>query len=232
MAPAPLPPTPNRSVPNSHSSAMTAPAPAGRTQLVTADAYAASGVRDALGQAAAAPQPKKSFTIAKAAPQTITPSVTPAAPQTQPKQNNEAFSSSSPSSLTTQQALQMNLPTDGVSPPLPLVTGTPELVAGAPVPAGVHLEDGDYVSDKHEFEWGDLRVKISVHGGLITGVEVLRFPDHRSQSLYLSQMAIPILESEVIKSQKSQVDVVSSATDTSYAFQDTVANAIIKATRG
>ena len=95
-----------------------------------------------------------------------------------------------------------------------------------------HLEDGDYVSSKHELNWGDVRVKISIHGGLITGMRVLEFPDHRSQSLYLSQMALPILESEVIKSQKPQVDVVSSATDTSYTFQDAVADAITKATRG
>jgi uncharacterized protein with FMN-binding domain len=45
-------------------------------------------------------------------------------------------------------------------------------------------------------------------------------------------MALPILESEVIKSQKPQVDAVSSATDTSYTFQDAVADAITKATRG
>lgn len=44
-------------------------------------------------------------------------------------------------------------------------------------------------------------------------------------------MAGPLLESEVIKGQQSQVDTVSSATDTSYAFQDAVANAIMKATR-
>ena len=125
----------------------------------------------------------------------------------------------------------MNLPTDGVSPPLALVTGAPEPGAASPAPAGLHLADGDYVSDRQELAWGDLRAKISIRSGLITGVQILQYPDHRSQSLYLSQMAGPILESEVIKSQKAQVDVVSSATDTSYAFQDTIANAIIKATR-
>jgi uncharacterized protein with FMN-binding domain len=197
---------------------------------VTSDANAVSGASNAPSQAATAPQPQKSFTIAKAPPQIIPPSAAPAAPEAQPQQNNE--SSSSPPSLTAQQALQMNLPTDGVSPALALVTGTPEPGAIAPVPTGSHLEDGDYVSSKHELMWGELRVKISIHGGLITGVQALQFPDHRSQSLYLSQMAIPILGSEVIKSQKSQVDVVSSATDTSYTFQDAVADAIIKATRG
>jgi uncharacterized protein with FMN-binding domain len=67
---------------------------------------------------------------------------------------------------------------------------------------------------------------------LITGVQMLDFPDHRSQSLYLSQMALPILESEVIKSQKPQVDTVSSATDTSYTFQDAIAEAVASAVRG
>jgi len=80
--------------------------------------------------------------------------------------------------------------------------------------------------------WGDLRVKIAIRGGQIAGMQVLQYPDHRSQSLYLSQMAIPVLESEVIKKQTSQVDTVSSATDTSYVFQDAVADAIVKATRG
>ncbi len=124
----------------------------------------------------------------------------------------------------------MNPPTEGDSPPQPSVTGEPG--AMAPVPAGAHLAEGDSVSDRHGLMWGDLRVKISIHDGQITAVQVLEFPDHRSQSLYLSQMALPILESEVIKSQKSEVDIVSSATDTSYTFQDAVADAISKATRG
>ena len=100
-----------------------------------------------------------------------------------------------------------------------------------PASAGTHLLDGDYVSDRHQLEWGDLRVKISVHGGQITGVQILQYPDHRSHSLDLSLMAGPTLESEVIKTQHAQVDAVSSATDTSDAFQDTIADAIVKAAR-
>ncbi len=126
----------------------------------------------------------------------------------------------------------MDLPTENVSPPLPLVTGTPPAGARPPIPADTYLKDGDYLSDKHQLEWGDLRVKITIHGGQITGIQIVQYPDHRSQSLYLSQMAGPLLESEVIKNQTAQVDAVSSATDTSYAFQDAVADAIMKATRG
>lgn len=126
----------------------------------------------------------------------------------------------------------MDLPTDEASPPLPWATGAPAAGAAPSMAAGTHVEDGDYLSDKHQLEWGDLKVRISIHGGLITGVQILQYPDHRSQSLYLSQMAGPILESEVIKTQQAQVDVVSSATDTSYAFQDSITNALMKATRG
>ena len=215
MAPMPLPP--GRPVPVPQSSATPPPAP---TETGTPDA----GSAVAPSRAAAAPP--KSLAIAR--PQAIAPSVAPAAPETQPQQNNET-----PAPVLTQlQAMQMNIPTDGASPSFPLVTGSPDPGAMVPVPAGAHLVDGNSVSDRHSLMWGDLRVRITIQGGVITGVQVLQYPDHRSQSLYLSQMALPILASEVIKSQKAQVDIVSSATDTSYTFQDAVADAINKATRG
>lgn len=211
--------------------AITSPTPATPTELTTPEADVAPSAKDVSGQTAAAPTPQKSFAVAKEAPQPDTPPIVSAPPQVPPPQNETPPSSPVPSVLTTQQAMQMNLPTEGPSPPLSLVTGAPGAGIGSPAPAGTHLADGDFVSDRQEMAWGDLRVKISIHGGLITGVQILQYPDHRSQSLYLSQMAGPILETEVIKNQKAQVDTVSSATDTSYSFQDTVANAIMKATR-
>ena len=136
-----------------------------------------------------------------------------------------------PMALTGMDAIRAYIPTEGISPPLPPVSGTPNPGAAPPIPAGTHLEDGDYESDKVAFEWGDLRARIVVTGGKITTVQIMTYPDHRSQSLYLIQLADPILTSEVIKTQQSAVDVVSSATNTSIAFQDAIAGAIIKATR-
>ena len=167
----------------------------------------------------AAPSPKPSI-IAKAAPETDTPA---AAPPLQEAALPPAIYAPPPTRMVS----------DDVSPPIALATGTPAPGVMPPIPpgAGTHLLDGDYVSDRHQLEWGDLKVKISVHGGQITGVQILQYPDHRSRSLDLSLMAGPILESEVIKTQQAQVDAVSSATDTSYAFQDTIANVIVKAAR-
>ena len=135
-----------------------------------------------------------------------------------------------PPPLSALASLQMYQPPP-VQTPLPLVTGTPSPGAAVPVPAGAHLEDGDYLSDTRQYEWGDLQVKISVHGGQITGVQIVQYPDHRAESLQISQMASPLLDSEVIKTQQAKVDIVSSATDTSYVFRDAIASAIKKASR-
>jgi uncharacterized protein with FMN-binding domain len=221
-----IPPMPVQPAPGKIARLPRAPAaPATDTAPGPQNNDATAGAKDAPAKEAPSPAaPPKDTTLAQAAPQ-------PAAPMAQPQQTPDA-APSPPSALTQQQAMQMNLPTEGTSPPLALVTGSPDPGVTAALPAGEHLEDGEYVSGKHQLMWGDLKIKISIHGGVITGVQALDFPDHRSQSLYLSQMALPILESEVIKGQKSQVDTVSSATDTSYTFQDAVADAIISATRG
>ena len=171
-----------------------------------------------------------------AAPQAAAkPAASQAAPQSSPATNvllpAAPVAAPPPPGLTGMAAIQSYIPTEGVSPPLPITMGTPNPGASPPIPAGAHLEDGEYQSDKVQFEWGDLRVKIVVAGGKMTGVQILSYPDHRSTSLYLIQLADPILNNEVIRTQQAKVDIVSSATNSSYAYQDAVANALMKATR-
>jgi uncharacterized protein with FMN-binding domain len=218
MATASMPTSPAPSLPARSDSMVAAPPAA----AASTDADGSSDARDA-GQAAAAPAAPKSTAVAQ--PRTNMPAGVPTAPQRQ----NELLPASPPASIYA----QMYQPTNDVSPPIPLVTGMPApgVTPSIPASAGTHLLDGDYVSDRHQLEWGDLRVKISVHGGQIIGVQILQYPDHRSHSLDLSLMAGQTLESEVIKTQRAQVDAVSSATDTSYAFQDTIADVIVKAAR-
>ena len=196
--------------------------PAQTMAAVTAKADSAAVPDASSVSSEAAPKPA---IVARTAPQTDAPAAAPQAPL----QQDAAL----PPAPDAQPAAQVRMPSDDVSPPIALATGMPAPGIMPPIPAaaGTHLQDGDYVSDRHQLEWGDLRVKISVHGGQITGVQILQYPDHRSRSLDLSLMAGPTLESEVIKTQQAQVDIVSSATDTSYAFQDTIANVIVKAAR-
>jgi len=224
FAPMPVPPAANRLAPARGSFANTA-----RTEPPAASATLDVGVtarpRGTSGQTSGTAVTSRTATVAMAAPQTRAPAA-PAAPAAPSQQDVK----SPPVSLSALAALPMYQPLP-LQTPLPLVTGSPAPGAAAPIPPGTHLQDGDYLSDTQQYEWGDLTVKISVHGGEITGVQVVQYPDHRSESLQLSQMASPILDSEVIQTQQSKVDVVSSATDTSYAYRDAIASAIIKATR-
>jgi uncharacterized protein with FMN-binding domain len=220
--------------PQAQTQNMTAPAPAA-PQATTPDAAAGTAnappaaTPDSSTAAAAAP---KSTQLAMASPQTTTA----AAPNPAPTQNGLLPATPPPAAppmpLTGMDAIRAFLPTEGISPPLPPVNGTPDAGAVPAIPAGgTRLEDGDYTSDKIQFEWGDLRARIVVGGGKINTVQIVSYPDHRSQSLYLIQLADPILTTEVIKSQQSKVNIVSSATNSSIAFQDAIANAIVKATR-
>ena len=219
-APAPLQPQPMTAAPDAASEPATTPA-------ASPDATAQAAPSNS---AAAAPT-----TLAMAAPQAAAPAVAQAAPQPfgQPALLPAAPVVAPPTTgLTGMAAIRAFIPTEGVSPPLPPISGTPDPGAAPVIAAGTHLEDGDYESDRTRFEWGDLRARIVITGGKITTVQIMSYPDHRSQSLYLIQLADPILISEVIKSQQTKVQAVSSATASSYAFMDAVANAELKATRG
>jgi uncharacterized protein with FMN-binding domain len=205
------------------------PASGAAPQAATSDLAAPVAMAEnAPVAASSAPKPT---TLAMAAPTTAPASN--AAPQAQGQQNELLPAAPPPPppppGLTGMAAIRAYVPTEGISPPLPPTMGTPDAGALPPIPAGMHLQDGEFESDKVQFEWGDLRVKIFVASGKINGVQIMSYPDHRSQSLYLIQLADPILNTEVIKTQQAKVDVVSSATNSSYAYQDAVTNAISKA---
>ena len=111
----------------------------------------------------------------------------------------------------------------------PLLAGA-AVAAGVAMPPGTHLQDGDFVSEPQSFERGTLQLKLTIQGGAITEAQALQMPAHRRRSVELSEMSQPILLSEAIKSQKAAVNIVSSATLTSVAFQNAMASALAKAT--
>jgi len=97
--------------------------------------------------------------------------------------------------------------------------------------AGLHLEDGEYVSQHEDFEWGTVQVKVVIKNGAFADIQFLQMPDHRPHSAELSDLSKPILSREAIHDQKSAVDLVTSATYTSMAYQDAMADVIMQATR-
>jgi uncharacterized protein with FMN-binding domain len=55
------------------------------------------------------------------------------------------------------------------------------------------------------------------------------YPDHSSRSLRINEQAVPILKQEALQAQSANVNAVSGATDTSYAFAESLNAAIVAA---
>lgn len=91
--------------------------------------------------------------------------------------------------------------------------------------------------------WGDLQVTLTVKkttttvgtkktvARKITAVQVPTYPNHTDRSVFINQQAIPLLVQEALKAQFdiSQVQVISRATDTSYAFGQSLQAALLAA---
>jgi uncharacterized protein with FMN-binding domain len=87
----------------------------------------------------------------------------------------------------------------GVSAPTPLVA---RQSTGPRVPYG----------------YGELAVRVSVSGGKITAVDVVRLRTAEQYSQSLAQQVVPMLRSEVLQANSANINGVSGATYTSEAF--------------
>jgi uncharacterized protein with FMN-binding domain len=56
-------------------------------------------------------------------------------------------------------------------------------------------------------------------------------PNHTDRSVRINEQAIPILRQETLSAQSANIALVSGATDTSYAFAQSLESAILKARR-
>jgi uncharacterized protein with FMN-binding domain len=94
---------------------------------------------------------------------------------------------------------------------------------------GSRYKDGAYTGGEADAQWGYVQVQAVVQGGKITGVKFLDYPHDRNRSILINQYADPQLVSEAIQAQSAQVDVVTGATDTSFAFMQSLTDALAKA---
>jgi len=103
--------------------------------------------------------------------------------------------------------------------------------AAIAMPKGQYLADGDYVSQEWESGFGTIKLKVGIRHGRFTTLDYLLVPDERQRSEEISHMAKPLLLHEMIHAQKAKVDVITTATYTSWAFQDALTDVLLQATR-
>lgn len=90
-------------------------------------------------------------------------------------------------------------------------------------------KNGTYVGSAADAYFGNVQVQVSISGGKISDVQFLQYPSDRSTSLRISNYAMPVLKQEAIQAQNYNVDIVSGATQTSMAFQQSLASALAQA---
>ena len=89
--------------------------------------------------------------------------------------------------------------------------------------------------------WGQLQLAIKVNlttttvagkkskTWKVTQLSYPVYPSHTDRSSYISQQALPLLRQEVLQLKGTSIQLVSGATDTSYAFVEALRGALTKA---
>jgi uncharacterized protein with FMN-binding domain len=95
--------------------------------------------------------------------------------------------------------------------------------------SGSQYKDGTYTGSVADAYYGNVQVSAAISGGKITGVKFLQYPDTHSTSVMINQQAMPYLQQETIQSQSANVQIISGATFTSQAFQQSLTSALSQA---
>lgn len=90
-------------------------------------------------------------------------------------------------------------------------------------------KDGSYAGSAADAFYGTVQVKAVILDGKIADVQFLQYPNDRSESVQINQAAMPSLKQEAIQKQNANVDIVSGATQTSEAFNQSLADALAQA---
>jgi uncharacterized protein with FMN-binding domain len=91
--------------------------------------------------------------------------------------------------------------------------------------------------------WGDVQVRIVVRKTTITVIKTKKktvtrkivavtvpvSPNHTDRSVFINQQALPYLIQETLQAQSTSINMISGATDSSYAFQSSLQAAILAA---
>jgi uncharacterized protein with FMN-binding domain len=77
-----------------------------------------------------------------------------------------------------------------------------------------------------QFQYGDLSVTVTEHGGRITDLQMASLNENDPRSVFIDNQAIPLLRQQVLAAQSANIDGVSGATFTSQAYAQSVQSAL------
>lgn len=106
-------------------------------------------------------------------------------------------------------------------------TTSPTTPAAANI--GKTYKDGTYTGSVTDAYYGNVQVQVTISNGKITDVQFLQYPNDNRTSQFVNSQAMPLLRSEALQAQSANVDIVSGASQTSQAFQQSLSSALQQA---
>lgn len=107
--------------------------------------------------------------------------------------------------------------------------GTSKAATGTKAKSG--YADGTFTGQDVSMRYGDVQVKVTVSGGAVSDVTALQLPNGDGHSSRISSIVEPMLRSEALQAQSATIDLVSGATYTSGAYQQSLQSALDAAAR-
>jgi len=89
--------------------------------------------------------------------------------------------------------------------------------------------NGEYTGRVADAYYGYVQVKAIITNGKLSDIVILDYPKDAGTSRYINSYALPILKSEAISAQSTNINAVSGASESSPAFMKSLASALIKA---
>ncbi len=110
----------------------------------------------------------------------------------------------------------------------PAATAVPDPATSAPATAApaAGYRDGTVAGSAAQTPYGPVQVQVTISGGTITDIAALQLPTGDRHSADISSRAEPILRSAALKAQHADVGVLSGATYTSLAYEESLQAAL------
>ncbi len=100
---------------------------------------------------------------------------------------------------------------------------------GAGSTSSGQYKNGSYTGPVADAFYGQVQVIATVKNGQLTNIQFPVYPSDPGHSIALSQYALPQLAQEAIAAQSANVNIISGATQTSQAFQQSLGAALAQA---
>jgi uncharacterized protein with FMN-binding domain len=109
------------------------------------------------------------------------------------------------------------------------VATTPTTTSTGTTTASGTYKDGTYTGTTASSEYGDVQVSATISAGKLSDITFITMPSEQGHTAQVTASSEPVLKSEAIASQSANVNIISGATQTTQAFEQSLQSALSQA---